>query len=115
MSVSMRWYGDDVTKRIRQAQIKALRDSVEHLLTEANKTNPYREGTLERSGSTDVDEISMQASVYYDTPYAIRVHEEPGLRYTDPKARWKWLEMTVKEQTDKVVEYIRKHLEDAHE
>ena len=115
MSVFMRWYGDDVKKKIQEAQVKALRDSVEYLLTEANKTNPYREGTLERSGSTDVDEISMQASVYYDTPYAIRVHEEPGLRYTDPKARWKWLEMTVKEQTDKVVEYIRKHLEDAHE
>ena len=115
MSTTMKWYGDEVIKKIHEAQVKALRDSVEHLLTEANKTNPYREGTLERSGSTDVDEISMQASVYYDTPYAIRVHEEPGLRYTDPKARWKWLEMTVKEQTDKVVEYIRKHLEDAHE
>jgi hypothetical protein len=114
MSVFMRWYGDDVKKKINQAQIKALRDSVEHLLTEANKTNPYREGTLERSGSTDVDESSLQGSVYYDTPYAIRMHEEPGLKYTDPKARWKWLEMTVKEQTDRVVEYIRKHLEDAH-
>lgn len=114
MSVSMRWYGDDVTKRIRQAQIKALRDSAEHILTEANKTNPYREGTLERSGSTDVDEEEMQASVYYDTPYAIKVHEEPGLEYTDPKARWKWLEMTVKEQVDNVREYIRKRLEDAH-
>jgi len=115
MSTTMKWHGDEVIKKIHEAQVKALRDSVEHLLTEANKTNPYREGTLERSGSTDVDEGVMQASVYYDTPYAIRVHEEPGLNYTDPKARWKWLEMTVKEQTDKVVEYIRKHLEDAHE
>ena len=114
MSVFMRWYGDDVKKKIQEAQVRALRDSVEYLLTEANKTNPYREGTLERSGSTDVDEIAMQASVYYDTPYAIRVHEEPGLRYTDPKARWKWLELTVNEQADRVVEYIRKHLEDAH-
>lgn len=114
MSTTMKWHGDEVIKKIHEAQVKALRDSVEHLLTEANKTNPYREGTLERSGSTDVDEGAMQASVYYDTPYAIRVHEEPGLNYTDPKARWKWLEMTVKEQTDKVVEYIRKHLEDAH-
>lgn len=114
MSTTMKWHGDEVIKKIHEAQVKALRDSVEHLLTEANKTNPYREGTLERSGSTDVDEISMQASVYYDTPYAIRVHEEPGLRYTDPKARWKWLELTVNEQADRVVEYIRKNLEDAH-
>lgn len=114
MSTTMKWHGDEVIKKIHEAQVKALRDSVEHLLTEANKTNPYREGTLERSGSTDVDESSLQGSVYYDTPYAIRMHEEPGLKYTDPKARWKWLEMTVKEQTDKVVEYIRKHLEDAH-
>ena len=114
MSVFMRWYGDDVKKKIQEAQVRALRDSVEYLLTEANKTNPYREGTLERSGSTDVDEIAMQASVYYDTPYAIRVHEEPGLRYTDPKARWKWLELTVNEQADRVVEYIRRYLEEAH-
>ena len=114
MSVFMRWYGDDVKKKIQEAQVKALRDSVEYLLTEANKTNPYREGTLERSGSTDVDESSLQGSVYYDTPYAIRMHEEPGLKYTDPKARWKWLEMTVKEQADKVVEYIKRSLEEAH-
>jgi len=114
MSTTMKWHGDEVIKKIHEAQVKALRDSVEHLLTEANKTNPYREGTLERSGSTDVDESSLQGSVYYDTPYAIRMHEEPGLRYTDPKARWKWLEMTVKEQTDKVIEYIKKCLEDAH-
>lgn len=114
MSTTMRWYGDEVIKKIHEAQVKALRDSVEHLLTEANKTNPYREGTLERSGSTDVDESSLQGSVYYDTPYAIRVHEEPGLHYTDPKARWKWLEMTVKEQTDKVLEYIKRSLEEAH-
>ena len=114
MSTTMKWHGDEVIKKIHEAQVKALRDSVEHLLTEANKTNPYREGTLERSGSTDVDEGAMQASVYYDTPYAIRMHEEPGLKYTDPKARWKWLEMTVKEQADKVVEYIKRSLEDAH-
>jgi len=114
MSTTMKWHGDEVIKKIHEAQVKALRDSVEHLLTEANKTNPYREGTLERSGSTDVDEGAMQASVYYDTPYAIRVHEEPGLNYTDPKARWKWLEMTVKEQTDKVLEYIKRSLEEAH-
>jgi len=114
MSTTMKWHGDEVIKKIHEAQVKALRDSVEHLLTEANKTNPYREGTLERSGSTDVDESSLQGSVYYDTPYAIRMHEEPGLKYTDPKARWKWLEMTVKEQTDKVVEYIKRHLEEAH-
>ena len=114
MSTTMKWYGDEVIKKIHEAQVKALRDSVEHLLTEANKTNPYREGTLERSGSTDVDESSLQGSVYYDTPYAIRMHEEPGLKYTDPKARWKWLEMTVKEQADKVVEYIKRSLEEAH-
>ena len=114
MSTTMKWHGDEVIKKIHEAQVKALRDSVEHLLTEANKTNPYREGTLERSGSTDVDESSLQGSVYYDTPYAIRMHEEPGLKYTDPKARWKWLEMTVKEQADKVVEYIKRSLEDAH-
>jgi len=114
MSTTMKWHGDEVIKKIHEAQVKALRDSVEHLLTEANKTNPYREGTLERSGSTDVDESSLQGSVYYDTPYAIRMHEEPGLKYTDPKARWKWLEMTVKEQADKVVEYIKRSLEEAH-
>lgn len=110
----MKWYGDDIKKRLEKAQVKALRDAVEHLLTEANKTNPYREGTLERSGSTDVDEVAMVASVYYDTPYAIRVHEEPGLRYTDPKARWKWLELTVSEQDDKVAEYIVEQLGDAY-
>lgn len=115
MSVFMRWYGDDVKKKLYKAAAGALRDSAEHLLTEANKTNPYREGTLERSGSTLVDEKSLEAVVYYDTPYAIRMHEEPGLNYTDPKARWKWLEMTVNEQADNVQKYIAQKIGEAME
>jgi len=114
MTARMRWHGEEVKKKVIAAASKALQDSAEHVLTESNKTNPYREGVLERSGATSFDQQGLEAAVYYDTPYAIKVHEQPGLKYSDPKARWKWLEMTVKEQANRVVQFIADRLREAH-
>lgn len=70
--------------------------AVEHLLTEANKHVPHDEGTLERSGQTGVAETSegVKGSVSYDTPYAVRQHEDMSLHH-DGKGEAKWLENTM--------------------
>lgn len=63
----------------------------EFLLTEANRHVPHDEGTLERSGQATVD--GTRGAVSYDTPYAVRQHEDMTLAH-DGKGEAKWLETT---------------------
>jgi hypothetical protein len=68
-------------------------DTAEALLTEANRTVPLEEGTLEGSGFVAVDKANLVAVVAYDTPYAVRQHEDTRLRHKG-KGRAKWLSRT---------------------
>lgn len=64
---------------------------------EANRTIPIEEGTLQRSGGFAVDEQAGEAAVYWDTPYAVRQHEDTTLTH-DQGRRAKWAELTLHEQ-----------------
>lgn len=97
---------------IRDAAAEALRDAVEHLLTEANRTVPHDEGTLERSGNATVDTGRLRGCVSYDTPYAVRQHEDTRIRHPG-KGRAKWLEHTFREQADQVGEFIADRIREA--
>lgn len=84
-----------VTRGIHEGAKRGVTLAVEHLLTEANKHVPHDEGTLERSGRTGVDTTAkgVKGSVSYDTPYAVRQHEDMQLHH-DGKGEAKWLENT---------------------
>jgi hypothetical protein len=73
------------------AAAQGLLLSTEHVLTESNRRVPHEEGTLERSGAADVDPATLTGSVSYDTPYAVRQHEDLSLRHDDGR-RAKYLE-----------------------
>jgi len=89
----------------REAVARGLRLAAEHLLTEANKSVPHDEGTLERSGEASVDEQQLRAAVSYDTPYAVRQHEDMSLRH-DGKGRPKWLENTMTAERDTMAHIV---------
>lgn len=80
--------------RMRKGAGRGLTLGLEHLLTEANKIVPHQEGTLQRSGSTDVDLDALEGAVSYDTPYAVRQHEDLALRH-DEGRQAKFLEQTM--------------------
>lgn len=82
---------------------KGVALAVEHVLTEANKHVPHDEGTLERSGRTGVAVTGkgVKGSVSYDTPYAVRQHEDMTLNH-DGKGEAKWLENTLAVEADTV-------------
>lgn len=81
----------EVADTIEDATGRGLALAAEHVLGVATQTVPIEEGTLQDSGSIDVDPARLQASVYYDTPYAVRQHEE--LTYQHDAGRTaKWLE-----------------------
>lgn len=76
---------------IQAGASRGLRDSVEFLLTEANKHVPHDDGTLERSGDATTE--GTRGAVSYDTPYAVVQHEDMSLNH-DGKGEAKWLETT---------------------
>ncbi len=105
------WEGAKATKKSRKAAAKSLSKVSEGLLTEANKTVPNDEGTLERSGSTDVDERKLVASVFYDTPYAIRLHESEAGEYNfRGNGQRKWLERTSNKMSSKLEAFFAKEM-----
>lgn len=78
-------------RRERAGAARGLRAAAEHLLGLAQDVVPLEEGVLMASGNTDVDEHALEASVYFDTVYAARQHEEVTWRH-DPGRQAKYLE-----------------------
>ena len=87
---------------IKGGTADGLRAAVEHLLSEANKHVPHRDGDLEQSGEATTDG-KRRGAVSYDTPYAVRQHEDMTLSH-DGKGKAKWLETTMTREADTVAE-----------
>lgn len=78
-------------RAVRAAAADGLATAAEHVLQVSNTRVPHEEGTLERSGTTDVDKDSLTASISYDTPYAVAQHERLDYAHKG-KGRAKYLE-----------------------
>lgn len=92
-----------VLDKIKAQCSDALSQATEHLLSEANKHVPHDDGTLERSGRASND--GTRGAVSYDTPYAVRQHEDMSLNH-DGKGQAKWLEVTMGAERDAVGQIV---------
>lgn len=92
----------------RKAAAKGLFDAAEHVLQVSRTRVPIEEGTLERSGTTTVDEANLVAYISYDTPYAVRQHEDMTYRH-DAGRQAKFLESALTGERD----VVRKIIADA--
>ncbi|MCA1219891.1 minor capsid protein [Streptomyces sp. 8L] len=101
----LRLHTGAVLAQLRAAETLGLRLAAEHVLQVANERVPIEEGTLERSGTATVDESSLTAAVAYDTPYAVRQHEDMTARH-DPGRRAKYLESAVTDESNTAAEII---------
>jgi len=109
---TLKWYGDKVVSDTINKARKANHRAGEALLTEANKTVPHDEGTLERSGFVDSNKNGEVLTVVaYDTPYAVTQHEDTTLSHSG-KGRAKWLELTFKEWSNKLEKFVAKEIGD---
>jgi len=80
-----RWQGEKVTKAVKEAGISAVMDVAEVILKEADKEIPHATGTMERSGSiSPFNRIKNCTIISYNTPYALKQHEDLTLRHPDP-------------------------------
>jgi hypothetical protein len=69
-----------------------MQDGLEVVLSTSNQLAPIEEGTLIRSGTVSMDTSPrIRGAVSYDTPYAVRQHEEMGYRH-DAGRQAKFLE-----------------------
>lgn len=91
----MTWNGRRLwTSGGQRRAARGMRLALEHVLAESNKLVPLEEGTLQRSGKTSLDEGTLTGAVSYDTPYAVRQHEE--VTWNHPNGRQaKYLETAV--------------------
>jgi hypothetical protein len=101
----IRWNGDAALAAIRAGAIQGVRLGAEHLLEVSRQRVPIEEGTLERSGVVSVDADGMTAAVSYDTPYAIRQHEELTYRH-DAGRTAKYLERPLHEENGTITDII---------
>lgn len=86
---------------------RAVALAAEHILGEANKRAPIEEGTLIRSGTVSTDPGNFSAAVSYDTPYAVKQHEDMTLRHDQGRTA-KYLEGAMNSEVATAAEIIRK-------
>ena len=83
------------------AAARGLELAAEHVLSVSNTKVPIEEATLERSGTVTTDPATFTATVSYDTPYAVRQHEEMNYRHNGGRTA-KFLENAMNSETDAV-------------
>ncbi|MEU9141708.1 hypothetical protein AB0D33_38210 [Streptomyces sp. NPDC048404] len=99
------WNGDAALAAIRAGALRGVRLAAEHLLAASRARVPIEEGTLERSGVVSVDESSLTAAVSFDTPYAVRQHEDLTARHDSGRTA-KYLERPLHEENGVITEII---------
>ena len=103
--VTVNWTGDQAIAKARKAAADGLEDGAEHLLAESNQGVPHMEGVLETSGDLDVDRTALEASVFYDTPYAVRQHEDQSLHHGNGRHA-QYLELALATNQGAILDYI---------
>lgn len=91
--------------RSMKGAARGLSLAAEHVLGEARKLVPIEEGTLERSGAASVDEKNLRAAVSFDTPYAVRQHEDMTLHHDNGRSA-KYLERAFNAEKNAVKQII---------
>lgn len=88
---TLRFNGPQITEAVKGAAAAGLLEAAEYVLGESRQVVPIDEAALQRSGNASVDEGRLIAAVAYDTPYAVRQHEDMMYRHA-PGRTAKFLE-----------------------
>jgi len=107
VNITTSWDLTEANARQRREAKRALSDALEFVLQESNRKVPLDEGTLLRSGNVDIEDTrsKMTGSVFYDTPYAAKLHEHPEYNFQNHR-EGKYLEKTIDETKDEYKRYL---------
>lgn len=101
MTLTLKWHGPKVKKAARRGAVRGLQLGAEHVLEESNRVVPIDDSDLLKSGVPSVDNPATgepRGAVSYDTPYAVRQHEELDWQHEDGRTA-KYLENTINDPT----------------
>lgn len=108
MSMSYQWKENrGAAARVKSATKAGLRIAGEHILGVSNRQVPHEEGDLERSGV--VSEGDNEVAISYDTPYAVRQHEDLSMKH-DAGRNAKYLERACKTEASTAGRLIATHI-----
>lgn len=93
-------------RALHNAAADALQDIVEDDLADARDVVPIEEGTLSRSGFTEVDRKALVGQVAFDSPYAVVQHEDVTLRH-DAGRKDHYLSDTVEQNRRRHIAYLQ--------
>ncbi|WP_104088021.1 hypothetical protein [Arthrobacter sp. GMC3] len=110
MAAGWKWAPNPaVSHKTRDAAARGIGLAAEHIIGEAIIRAPREEGDLRRSGDYDLDPAKLEASVYFDTPYAVKQHEDLSLRHIG-EGEAKYLENALNAETATARDIIAKSM-----
>lgn len=105
-------HAGELTALVRDAAANAVADVAEDALTEANDRVPVDEGDLRRSGEATPFPEQLAAAITYDTPYAVKQHEDPTIRHPR-QGEHHFLEKAIEDNKDRYFQYISDRIQRA--
>lgn len=112
------WNADSIIKKVNRKAADIITDAANVLLAESQEQVPLDKGTLQDSGDIDVkndDKAGIhEATVFYDTKYARRLHEHPEYRFQHGR-KGKYLQDPAKELESTFERYVKDELSDLFE
>lgn len=106
----MRWEGRRLwTQSGKRRAARGLELALEHVLAESNKIVPLEESILQKSGRVALDEATLEGVITYDTPYAVRQHEELSWKHA-PGRQAKYLETAINNNREASLRIMRDEL-----
>jgi len=112
-NIRAKWRGRQFAAAHKVAATQGLTLGAQHLLGASRAIVPIEEATLERSGEVTVDRSNLTAAVSYNTPYAVRQHEDLSLRH-DPGRQAKYLEGPLRRETRTITTIISRFIRQAY-
>jgi hypothetical protein len=99
----------DGPEAVRAGGRRGLHLALEQILTTARSRAPIEEHTLEQSGATAISGDGLHGTVSFDTPYAVRQHEDMTARH-DEGRRAKYLESAMHDDRATAVRLVQQQL-----
>lgn len=113
ISRGMRWYGREVSAKLRAAAADGLLEAAEELRKDSQAEAPVQEGTMILSAEASVDRRALKAAVSYDTPYAPKQHEDRSLQHRNGR-KAKFLEDPAERNAGRYLGHVSDRIRAAH-
>lgn len=111
-SYALRWHPGMAVAKVLAAADVGLMVAGEMLGEESDRITPIEEGTLIRSRTVSLDREHHRVAVAYDTPYAVRQHEDMTLTH-DQGREAKYLANTGRRHGHRAQDIVGKRIREA--